>query len=163
MGAGVSMHQEVYKFRLAASPHIAAREEGADISLERIAASLPVTGSHLLIEGAGGILVPLNGSEFVADLISKLHARVILVSRNYLGSINHSLLTAAYCRQRNLDVAGWIFTDEPGGYEEEISRWTGYPVIAKIPRLTEINRNTLWHQSLLMKENVIRILGKVDS
>ena len=51
-----------------------------------------------MIEGAGGLMVPLNEKEFVIDLVKDLDARLILVSRNYLGSINHSLMTAAICR-----------------------------------------------------------------
>src|SRR6187399_2352796 len=98
---------EVYKLRKPASPHIAAREEGIQISLDKIRASMP-EDRPLVIEGAGGLLVPLNQQEFVVDLVRRLDARVILVSRNYLGSINHSLLTAAVCQAHGLDVAGWI-------------------------------------------------------
>ncbi|MFY7651251.1 MAG: ATP-dependent dethiobiotin synthetase BioD, partial [Chitinophagaceae bacterium] len=71
-----------------------------------------------------------NQHQFVANIIQQLQARVILVSRNYLGSINHSLLTAAVCKQLNLDVIGWIFNDEFMQYEEEIVEWSGYPKIA---------------------------------
>lgn len=134
---------ETYKLALPASPHIAARQEGITISLDKIAeqfdairAAPPATGPaprHLIIEGAGGLLVPLNDTEFVLDLIKKLDATVILVSRNYLGSINHSLLTAAVCRAHGLRVAGWIFNDQYMKYEEEIVRWSGIPAIASIP------------------------------
>jgi len=81
----------------------------------------------LIIEGAGGLLVPLNDNEFVIDLIKKLNAKVLLVSRNYLGSINHSLLTAQVCKAHNLNVLGWIFNDQYMHYEEEIVRWSGFP------------------------------------
>ena len=79
-------------------------------------------------------MVPLNEKEFVLDLVKKLDAEVILVSRNYLGSINHSLLTAAVCKTHGLRVAGWIFNDQYLDYEEEIVRWTGIPALASIPR-----------------------------
>jgi dethiobiotin synthetase len=157
--SSIAVHQETYKLNLAASPHIASREEGIRINLSDILQSLPITNRRLLIEGAGGLLVPLNESEFVADLIARLQATVILVSRNYLGSINHSLLTAAYCRQQNIDVAGWIFMDEFGTYEQEIAEWSGYPVIARIPRLPVINREILWQQSQQIKPHLISILG----
>ena len=78
-------------------------------------------------------LVPLNEQEFVLDLALRLKAPVILVSRNYLGSINHSLLTAQVCRAKGLPVAGWIFNDQYGHYEEEIVQWSGIPAIASIP------------------------------
>jgi dethiobiotin synthetase len=56
------------------------------------------------------------------------------VSRNYLGSINHSLLTAAYCRTHGIDVAGWIFNDDYMNYENEIVNWSGYPSIGSVPK-----------------------------
>jgi hypothetical protein len=87
----------------------------------------------LVIEGAGGLFVPLNDRQFIIDLIQKLDATVLLVSRNYLGSINHSLLTAAACRRQDLRVAGWIFNDQYMRYEQEIAQWTGIPAIASIP------------------------------
>lgn len=143
---------ETYKLRLAASPHIAAREEGISINLDRIvaqfhrfsAATGPVATPSdaggpaihppfLVIEGAGGLFVPLNDTQFVLDLAQRLDAIVLLVSRNYLGSINHSLLTAAACRGQGLRVAGWIFNDQYLHYEQEIARWSGIPAIASIP------------------------------
>ena len=75
---------------------------------------------NLIIEGAGGLMVPLNENEFMIDLIKKLNAKVILVSRNYFGSINHSLLTASVCKQNNLNVLGWMFNEDFMNYEEEI-------------------------------------------
>ena len=129
------IHPEVYRFALPASPHIAARAEGVEIDLERIAAAVPRSGD-LVVEGAGGLLVPLNDEDFMADLAQRLDAQVILVSRNYLGSINHSLLTARVAREWGLNIAGWIFNDHFGDYEEEIVRWSGYPVLGRMP-LTE--------------------------
>jgi dethiobiotin synthetase len=87
----------------------------------------------LVVEGAGGLLAPLNDREFMADLALRLDATVILVSRNYLGSINHSLLTAEVCRMRGIRVAGWIFNDQYGDYEQEIARWSGLPVLGSVP------------------------------
>jgi dethiobiotin synthetase len=143
------VHPELYRLALAASPHIAAREEGVRISLEKIVsqatglaltenrAQEPTPGSTrpLVIEGAGGLLVPLNEKEFVLDLVKRLDAVVILVSRNYLGSINHSLLTAEVCKAHGLNVAGWIFNDQYLHYEQEIVEWTAIPAIASIPRI----------------------------
>jgi dethiobiotin synthetase len=123
---------EAYKLQLPASPHIAARKEGILIRTEDLVARLPVQ-RPLVVEGAGGLLVPLNDGQFMADLALALDAIVILVSRNYLGSINHSLLTAEVCRMRGLRVAGWIFNDQYGDYEEEIVRWSGYPSLGSIP------------------------------
>lgn len=132
-GTASVIHPEVYKLKMPASPHIAAREEGITISIQKICDQVPPISRNLIIEGAGGLLVPLNGSEFVADLVKALGAKVILVSRNYLGSINHSLLTARVCREMNLPVMGWIFNDQYLHYEEEIVGWTNYPLIASVP------------------------------
>ena len=116
-----------------------------------------INSKPLIIEGAGGILVPLNDNEFVIDLIEQLGAKVILVSRNYLGSINHSLLTAAICKQRNIDVIGWIFNDQYLDYEEEIVRWTGYPKIASIPLTEKIDKAFVLQQAGLVKEALLRL------
>ncbi len=123
---------ELYKLKMPASPHIAAREEGVEISLDAIAAGMPA-GRPLVIEGAGGLLVPLNERQFVLDLVKRLDAIVILVSRNYLGSINHSLLTAEVCRMHGLSVAGWIFNDQYLHYEQEIVSWSGIAAIGSVP------------------------------
>lgn len=140
------IHPETYKLTLPASPHIAAREEGIRIDLDLIVKNFEEienakrfsdighqSSDILIIEGAGGLLVPLNENEFVIDLIKKLNASVILVSRNYLGSINHSLLTARVCKAHNLKVIGWIFNDQYLHYEDEIEKWSGYPRIASVP------------------------------
>ncbi|TDW97572.1 dethiobiotin synthase [Dinghuibacter silviterrae] len=125
------IHPEVYRLALPASPHIAARNEGVSIDLERIAAALPP--GDVVVEGAGGLMVPLNGNDFMGDLAMRLGAKVVLVSRNYLGSINHSLLTARVARTAGLDVAGWIFNDRFGDYEEDIARWSGYSILGRMP------------------------------
>jgi dethiobiotin synthetase len=127
------IHPELYALKLPASPHIAAREEGLRVEIGNVVANLPSNNRILIVEGAGGLMVPLNESEFVIDLIKALNCRVALVSRNYLGSINHSLLTAQVCRQNNVNVAGWIFNDQFMHYEDEIVEWSGYPKIASIP------------------------------
>src|SRR6478735_5373180 len=138
------IHPEVYKLSLAASPHISARIEHVKVDLDLInktCRKLETGNRQLIIEGAGGLMAPLNENEFIIDLIQKLNARVILVSRNYLGSINHSLLTAAACKQKKLDVVGWIFNDQYMNYEDEIVRWSGYKKITSIPFATDVNRS----------------------
>lgn len=154
---------ETYSLTLAASPHIAAREEEVRINTdgirkhcEAIQTSIPTT--PLIIEGAGGLLVPLNEQETVADLIVKLPVKVILVSRNYLGSINHSMLTAAYCRQRGIDVAGWIFSDQYMDYEQEIVQWTGYPLLGSIPLLHTISPQVVQQEAKRMAPRLQQML-----
>jgi len=159
------VYPESYKLKLAASPHIAAREEGIKIDLDKIVADYrditsnvkPQT-SNLIIEGAGGLMVPLNEEEFVIDLVKKLNAPVILVSRNYLGSINHSLMTAAVCKQNNLKVLGWIFNDHYLNYEEEIVQWSGFPKIGSIPATKKIDAVFIKAQAWIMKNALINFL-----
>ncbi|WP_153798663.1 dethiobiotin synthase [Foetidibacter luteolus] len=152
------IHDEVYKLRLPVSPHIAAAEEGSRINLQKIADSKPQTSNNLVVEGAGGIMVPLNENEFVIDLIKKLDASVLLVSRNYLGSINHSLLTAAICRQHGLKVCGWIFNDQYMQYENEIAGWSGYPWLASIPKAAKIDKDFVLQQAHAVKTNLLNVL-----
>jgi dethiobiotin synthetase len=141
---------EAYKLQMPASPHIAARAEGKTIDVDHIVHKLSSIRSDdkiLVVEGAGGLLVPLNDQQFVIDLIKAMDARVLLVSRNYLGSINHSLLTASVCRAHQLDVAGWIFNDRYLDYGQEIAQWSGYPVIGSIPPAKEINKDFILQQA----------------
>ena len=154
------IHPELYKLRLPVSPHLAAAQEGLRIDLDDIAARLPQTTNPLVIEGAGGLYVPLNDREFVWNLVQKLGAHVILVSRNYLGSINHSLLTAELCKAKGLKVAGWIFNDDYLHYEEEIAGWSGYPIIAKLPRMPLINHETISLQAQQIKNKLVEMIEK---
>jgi dethiobiotin synthetase len=103
-------------------------------------------------------MVPLNENEFVIDLVKKLNAKVILVSRNYLGSINHSLLTAAVCKQNNIEVLGWIFNDHYMNYEDEIVQWSGCPKIISIPFSENPDREFIYSQSILIKPEIESLL-----
>lgn len=149
------VHPETYKLKLAASPHIGARQEDISISLQKIASQLPSTEHDLIIEGAGGLMVPLNDHEFVADLIKLLDIPVILVSRNTLGSINFSMLTAMACRQKKIKVIGWIFNDNYMNYEHDIVKWSGIPLLASIPFAPRPD-------SVFVKEQAERIKKQLD-
>lgn len=120
------IHPEAYVFQSAESPHSAAIKENIEIDIQTI--QLPDTsGNDLIIEGAGGVLVPLNDTNVIADLITQFDAEVVLVSNIYLGSINHTLLTAQELKRRNINVKGIIFNGEPNGEAERIIlKHTGY-------------------------------------
>jgi len=153
-----NIHPETYLLKMPASPHIAAREEKLKIELGKIRASFEAIyteGKLLVIEGAGGLMVPLNEKEFVSDLIKKLQADVILVSRNYLGSINHSLLTASVCRNLELAVRGWVFNDQYLNYEQEIVNWSGYKKLGSVPKAMDINKRFIQQQAELLKKTLI--------
>jgi len=152
------IHPELYKLEMAASPHLAAAAENIQIHIKDILNQLPKTKNRLVIEGAGGLMVPLNKNKFVLHLIKNLNAKVIIVSKNELGSINHSLLTAAVLRKEKLDVAGWIFNEEYLNYENEIEKWSGYPAIVSIKHLTEISRQTIKVESEKIKQRLQEFL-----
>jgi dethiobiotin synthetase len=135
---GVSViHPEAYRFDTYVSPHAAAAVEGKEIDFDSI--TLPKTDRTLIIEGAGGLLVPINQKYFMIDLIKKLDAHTILVSQNYLGNINHTLLSCELLRSRGIKVLGIIFTGtENIPSEDVIAKHAGYPVLGKINREASI-------------------------
>lgn len=102
VGENTICHPETYRFQLAASPHQSAKEEGITIDLHEF--KLPETSNNVIIEGAGGLMVPLNDHEFMIDLIEKLNIPVALVVRNYLGCINHALLSIMALHQRKIKL-----------------------------------------------------------
>lgn len=152
------LHKEAYYLHMPASPHIAAKAENIVIDLENIVAAykqIANANKPLVIEGAGGLLVPLNEKEFIFDLIKKLNASVLLVSRNYLGSINHSLLTAQVCKANNINVIGWIFNDQYLNYEEEIVEWSGYQKIASIPFTEKLDKQFIQQQAAAINKQLL--------
>lgn len=156
-----NIHPETYKLKMAASPHIAAKNDGITVDLKKIKTQYdqrPTTNGHLVIEGAGGLLVPLNENEFVLDLIKKLNAKVILVSRNYLGSINHSLLTAQVCKQHQLDVMGWIFNDNYMHYEDEIVKWSEYQKIGSVNYLPNPDKAFIKDNANALRSRLMELL-----
>ncbi|GAB2761099.1 dethiobiotin synthase [Salinimicrobium soli] len=123
-------HPNAFALKTPMSPHAAAEIDGVNLTSEEIRE--PQTGNDLVIEGAGGLLVPISNTQTIADLISPDH-KVILVSRHYLGSINHTLLTVEALKHRNLNCIGIIFNgDENKSTEEIIERMTGLPVLLRI-------------------------------
>jgi dethiobiotin synthetase len=151
------IHQEVYKLAMPASPHIAAKAQGISISVASIVTAykaINTNGKPLVIEGAGGLLVPINENEFIIDMIKALQAKVILVSRNYLGSINHSLLTAQVCKANGIDVVGWIFNDNYLQYEQEIAHWTNLPIIGTLPFTSNLNKQFVQQQANAMQHQL---------
>ena len=119
-----TFHPEAYRLKMAASPHRAAAAEGIELNVRAI--KLPQTENNLIVEGAGGLMVPLNKRFLMLDLVQQLGLEVVLVSRNYLGSINHTLLTAEVLRYRKVPVAGIIFNGEENAASEDfIIKYTG--------------------------------------
>lgn len=133
---------EGYLLQTPASPHAAARIDGITIDLQTLVP--PATRRDLVIEGAGGCLVPLNDHDFVIDLAARFNAQVVVVADLYLGSINHTLLTVEALRKRNLPVKGIIFNG-PSNPESEriIALHTGLRVLLRLPRQDQVTRQTI--------------------
>lgn len=135
-------HNEAYRLSKAMSPHAAAEADNIHIDIKRF--NPPVTSNTLVIEGAGGIMVPLKPGFLVIDLIEQLKAEVFIVSRNYLGSINHTLLTVAALNSRNIPIAGIIFNGETTNTTEEfILSHTGLKCLLRIGEETTIDKKTI--------------------
>jgi dethiobiotin synthetase len=113
-----TVHPETYLLKTPASPHASAKRDGVVINISDL--KLPEASQDLIIEGAGGCLVPLNDQDLVIDLISRFNAEVILVADLYLGSINHTLLTIEALRNRQLPIRGIIFNGESNIESERV-------------------------------------------
>ncbi|HBD26433.1 dethiobiotin synthase [Flavobacterium sp.] len=144
-----------YKLNTPASPHLAAEIDGITIDLKQI--KEPKTKNHLVIEGAGGVLVPLNNADSIIDLIQKDY-KVIVVSRHYLGSINHTLLTLEALKNRNISVAGIIFSgDENKASEEIILSKTTAKFIGRIENEPYFDQNVIQYYADKFRENLLSL------
>lgn len=124
-------HPEAYRLTQPLSPHAAAELDGVRIDLARI--TLPQTDNTLVIELAGGLMVPLNDRDLNIDWVQRLGLPVVLVSRNYLGSINHTLLSVDICRSRNVSLLGILFNGPAvPATETFILNYTGLPCLGRI-------------------------------
>ncbi|GAB5398681.1 MAG: dethiobiotin synthase [Aureisphaera sp.] len=143
-------HDSAYNLNTPMSPHAAAEIDGVGISIADMLR--PNTKNTLVIEGAGGLLVPLNDTETVADLILPSD-RVIVVSRHYLGSINHTLTTIECLKARNLTIEGIIFSGaEHPTTEGIIEKLGGVPILGRIDEEPYIDRNVIKEYAEMFRE-----------
>ena len=148
-------HNNAYALQTPASPHLAAEIDGITIDINKIIE--PETENHLVIEGAGGIYVPLNNSDCVIDLIQPDY-KVVVVSRHYLGSINHTLMTIEILKSRNLNVAGIVFSgDENKATESIILEKTNVPMIGRIDNEPYFDQNVIKYYADLFRDNLLKI------
>lgn len=135
-------HKESYRLNQPFSPHKSAALDGIEIDLTKI--HVPETGNQLLIEGAGGLMVPLNDKHFIIDLIVHVQAEVILVVKHYLGSINHTLLSLDILKTRNIPVKGIIFNGDPDEYSESIIlNYSDTKLLGRIPLVTNLDKENI--------------------
>ncbi|GAB3500355.1 dethiobiotin synthase [Spirosoma knui] len=135
-------HSEAYRLTAPLSPHAAAELDGVTIELDKI--TLPQTDNTLVIELAGGLLVPLNNHDLNIDLVQRLNLPIVLVSKNYLGSINHTLLSVEACRTRNITILGILFNGPTvPATETFILNYTGLPCLGQIKQEESITKEVI--------------------
>lgn len=134
------IHKSSYELNTPMSPHAAADIDGVHIDLRKIVP--PKTENHLVIEGAGGLLVPLNNDDTILDIIMPNY-KVVVVSRHYLGSINHTLLTINWLTQKGYDVSLIFSGDENPTTEEIILHKTGVSLIGRIEEETVFDKSII--------------------
>ena len=133
-------HENSYALNTPMSPHAAADIDHITIELKNI--KPPKTKNHLVIEGAGGLLVPINNKNTILDLI-KPNYKVIVVSRHYLGSINHTLLTLNLLKEKGFDVALIFSGNEHKTTEDIITKMTNVKVIGRIDEEPYFDKNVV--------------------
>lgn len=134
---------EVYRLRAPMSPHASAALESVCIDMATIQSGRPVA-EPVVVEGAGGLFVPLNDSDCMIDLIGMLKLPVVLLSRHYLGSINHTLLSLEALHSRRLSVRGIVFAGEPNtSSERAILSRTEVPLLGHLPQMDHIDPSAI--------------------
>jgi len=154
------VHANSYQLNTPASPHYAAQLDGITIDLKKIiepSFDYAQDDNHLVIEGAGGILVPLNNNDCIIDLIQPDY-KVIIVSRHYLGSINHTLLTFEALKNRSIEVAGIIFSgDENKATEDIILSKTKAKFIGRIENEPYFDENVIQYYADKFRDNLLNL------
>jgi dethiobiotin synthetase len=137
-----TIHREAYRLQVAASPHFAADTEGVIIDRKKII--LPKSNNKILVETAGGIMSPLAKNYLNIDLIKQLKLPVIIVSENYLGSINHTLMTVKLLQNAKIPILGIVFNgDTIESTVDFILAHTKLPLLFSIPRFKVLNHETI--------------------
>jgi dethiobiotin synthetase len=135
---------EAYVFDDPVSPHLAARRTGREILLEKITVPKTRSAKPLIVEGAGGVLAPINHGQFMTDLMRYLDLPVVLAARSGLGTINHTLLSLACLRSAALQVCGVVLIGPQNpDNREAIESYGKVKVVGEIPVLDTIDRKSL--------------------
>ena len=143
-------HPESYLLKTAAAPHAAAKQEELEITMNNI--KIPDTANKLIIEGAGGCLVPINDYKLMADVIKMVSTEVVVVANLYLGSINHTLLTIEALKSRRLQIKGIIFNGQSNAESERIIlHYTSLEPLLHIYPEKEMNREIVKKYAVLLK------------
>lgn len=146
-----TFHPNSYALKIPMSPHAAAKIDDVKINLKKIIE--PKTNNHLVIEGAGGLLVPLNDSQTILDII-KPNYKVIVVSRHYLGSINHTLLTIKLLQEKGFDTAIVFSGNEHKTTEDIIKKMTNVTIIGRIEEEPYFDKNVIKEYADLFRDKL---------
>jgi len=135
---------ETYRFAPPVSPHLAARKAGVRIELQEIRVPEIGVRENLVVEGAGGAMVPINETQLMTDLMKHLALPVLLVARTALGTINHTILSLAALRAAGLRVRGVIMVGKPhADNRNAIEQYGQIGVVGAVPPLKNLNRASL--------------------
>lgn len=146
-------HPETYLLNEPLSPHFAAKLDGVEIELDKI--QLPKTANHLIIEGAGGLLVPINDNNYVIDIAKQLDCEIVLVISSYLGCINHSLLSIDYLKRNHFKIKALVFNGEfAPEVKQAISNYANNTLIIDIPSLNELSKSSILQISCQIKSQI---------
>lgn len=147
----VHILSERYRLTEPLSPHASAAIDGVHLQLSEL--TLPETNRNLLVEGAGGLMVPINNTDLLIDVFKQWNLPVIIVSRHYVGSINHTILTIEALQNRGITIKGLVFVgDENKATESFILNHTNVPFLIRIPLATEVTTDFVQQQAKILIE-----------
>lgn len=149
------IHPETYLLNEPLSPHFAAKLDNVSIEIDKI--HLPKTNNNLIIEGAGGILVPLNSNCYVIDIAKKFNIEIVLVVSNYLGCINHTLLSIDYLKKNNFKIHSIIFN---GNFDNEIidaiCNYSTNELYVSIPQIDNLTKEEIKKAANYIKNQLVK-------
>jgi dethiobiotin synthetase len=153
---------ESYIFSKSASPHIAGKFENRKVHLQHCLADFHEIEGPLIVEGAGGLLVPLNETSTMVDLMKELQLPVIVVAKTQLGAINHTLLTLEALQLRKIRIAGVVTVGEQNQlYDESIWQFSGIKILGNVPYCHSFTRN--WFEEIFLQLAIPAIQGEKNA
>lgn len=154
---GMKTLPETFRLKAPMSPHAAADLEGIELSIDQI--ELPNSGKPIVVEGAGGVMVPFNSKETYLDLMVKLNLPVVLVTRHYLGSINHTMLSWKVLKEAGLNVVALVISGKAHeSTEGHFATQIDVPLI-RINELEEVNSETIAAEAERLKSSIHSLIS----
>lgn len=146
-------HPESVALKHPSSPHYAAAIENTQIELEQI--RQPATANRLIIEGAGGVLVPISNEYVMVDMVDYFNWPVVVVVRNYLGSINHTLLTLEFLEMKGIQVLGLIFNgNEYNNNFDTVEHFSSMPVLGMFSETEAVSKEYVLQQAENLRQTM---------